>query len=139
MSHTKSNGRLLSETINEVLDRLSRLEVHILHLENRMDLMIKSNQRRNRTNDKSLTTNAQMKILKFISSNPRGSTMKELQSGTNLAKSTISVGLKNLINIGTIERIPSLRRDSRHQYILAEEIPPEIKRMMELLKVGPGG
>jgi len=135
MGYPKSDGKLLSVTMDEILNRLSRLETHIIELEKRTDLAGSRSQRRNPATDRPQATGAQLKMLKFLSNNPKGGTSNEIQSGTKLAKATVSVGLKNLTDIGAVERIPSTKRGSRYRYVLAEEIPHEIKRMMELLEV----
>lgn len=60
--------------------------------------------------------------------------MKEIQSKTGLAKATVSTGLKNLTDIGSVQKIPSLERDARYKYVIVGKLPDEIRKMLELLE-----
>ena len=131
MSYKSEQDKPLSIVLNEALERIALLETKVQTLEN--DLRFVESYGRSKSN-KTQPTGSQLKILKFLTENEDSFTIEDIKSGTKLAKSTISIGLRNLIDIGAVQRFPSISDNTRYIYVPANEMPPEIKRMMELSK-----
>ena len=120
---------LISATLQSIMERLEGIEARL----NNLDEKITETQRGRNCVAKGAPS-SQVRILKFMQESSEGNTMKEIQEETGLAKATVSQGLKNLTQIGLVQKVPSLEKDGRYKYVIAGEIPVEIKKMLELLR-----
>jgi DNA-binding MarR family transcriptional regulator len=118
----------LVERLDEIHQKLNEIETRLDNLDVKVDRIQQGNSKSTRD-----PTSAQVRILKYVQESPDGSTIKEIESKTGLATATVSTGLKSLIDIGAVQKVPSTEKDSRYKYITVDELPPRIRKMLELL------
>jgi predicted transcriptional regulator len=125
--NNKESPAPISTTLNNIVKKLEEIETRLNELDEKVTVF-----QRGRSCSKGAPS-SQVRILKYMEDSPRGSTMKEIQDETHLAKATVSTGLKNLTEIGSVQKVPSLEKDARYKYVTTGKIPDEIKKMLELL------
>jgi Fic family protein len=118
----------LAKTLQSLEARIEEIEARVDDLSEKLDKV-----QRGRAYSPRGAPSSQVRILKYMQESSEGSTMKEIQNETGLAKATVSTGLKDLMNIGSVQKIPSLKKDARYKYVVTRKIPDEIRKMLELL------
>lgn len=136
---TNMSRNIKKENEISLVDKMDEIDKKLAELEKRLDeLLVKIDQIQQGSNRSTPElTSSQVRIIRYMQGASEGSTMKEIRSNTGLAKATVSTGLRDLMKIGSVQKAPATTNDARYKYFLVGEVPPKIRKMLELFKDEP--